>query len=116
LFLLCIFFSVNKQFKCIVFVSTCDSVDFHFSLFGRSFWPDDLPERKRNKIRNGNQSSKSKQRSGDGDEDEDDEENIKLSDDEDEDEDKPEPINLDEGIYTLSFFHLLSRIILSNCN
>ncbi len=34
-----------KQFKAIVFVSTCDSVDFHHALFSRSFWPDDLPAR-----------------------------------------------------------------------
>jgi ATP-dependent RNA helicase DDX31/DBP7 len=37
----------NKHFKCIVFVSTCDSVDFHHSLYSHSYWPDDLPSRKK---------------------------------------------------------------------
>jgi hypothetical protein len=83
--------SANKQFKCIVFVSTCDSVDFHYSLFGRSFWPDDLPARKKFKpLMSKSPAPKKKTRSNLGSDDED----VVES---EEEEDKPEPIDLNEG-------------------
>ena len=47
--------SEKKNFKAVVFFSTCDSVEFHFSLLSRAYWPDEqflaaLPQKEKSAL------------------------------------------------------------------